>query len=691
MKGGIRMKKKIIVVRQRDVNDCGPCTLQSIIRYYNGYVSLEKIRMDTYTSNEGTTVYHLLNAAKKYGFDAVAKKNIVLNTNKIILPAIVHVKYDNGMTHFMCLYEINKDNVVVMDPASGKVKMSFNEFANIFSGIVIELFPKQKILFLEKESSIYNLFFKIVKANKNLCINILLCSILLTIFTIFSGLYFKISYELIGDGHDIKSYYYIIYIFLVILLFKILFDFLKKYYENHLNKNIDVNIFSSFINHIFNLPLSVINTRSSGEIISRVNEIGNVKELFSDIFVSCFLDLILSGASIVMLFYINYKLALILCLFIIIYIIVNVIISPHLYKRIRQNLDYQTIFNSILIDNVELINSIKNLDEVHNTQISVEDKLSNLIYDNYEFTTQLNAFSILKNFISEIMLFLVNTYGFYLIYTQNLSLVSLVIFNTLMVYFIDPIKNIVSLIPKFIFLRASFNKICDFVDLNEENMGMEETFINGDICFKQVNFTYDSYSKIINDFNLVIRKGEKIMIKGDSGSGKSTICNLLKRTYNPSGGEILIDYKNILDYSIKTIRKNIVYVGQKERLLTDTIEKNILFYKEKNKLFDKACSVCLINDIVKKRALRFQFGINNNSSNISGGEKQRIILARALAYNSKILILDEALSETDYEMEKSIINNIIKEYPGQTLIYISHKNQDKLFNRVITLRGNNEY
>lgn len=684
------MKKKIVIVRQQDEKDCGPCALKSIVEYYGGYVSLERIREHCYTTYEGTTVYHLVRAAQKYGFDAIAKKYLDNQLTNIKLPAIIHVRYENGLTHFMCLYEITNDNLILMDPAKGKVKMSTDDFFKIFTGVVIELSSKNEIICLKKESSIYDLFFSIIKQNKNLCINLLITNILLMIVTIISGLYFKVGYEYIQNGTYINTINYLIYLFLTIFLLKCWFSFLKIYYETHIDKNIDVSILSNFITHVFNLPSKVINIRPIGEFISRINEISNIKDTFSKLFISSFVELILSIGSIVILFCINKTLAFLLCLIMLIYIGITFLFNPYLYKRIRQNIDYQTEINSCLIENMHMINSIKNLNQIPKALEKIEDKLSILLYDDFTFSSSLNGIEFVKSFLNEICVFLVNTIGFYFIYKGDLLLIDLVIFNTLMTYFTNPIKNIVSLIPSFNFLRASFRKICDFVDLEEEKIGELESFETGDIRFNNVDFSYNDYKKIINHFNLTIKCGEKIMIKGSSGCGKSTLCQLLQRIYSPSSGTIDICGKNIADYSLATLRNNIVYVGQKESLYTDTIKNNIKAFAYSDNNFDKVCKICLIDDIVDKKMFRYDFGVDNNFANISGGEKQRIVLARALMRGGNILILDEALSELDFKSEQIIINNIKTNYPEKTLIYISHKRQDSLFDRVITMRIEND-
>ena len=259
-----------------------------------------------------------------------------------------------------------------------------------------------------------------------------------------------------------------------------------------------------------------------------------------------------------------------------------------------------------------------------------------------------------------------------------------------MSYFKEPIKRFVDLFTKYNFFRAFFRKVCDFVDIKQEYLGKLEDFQSGDIKINNVSFSYNDFNLILDDFSLVIKQNEKVMIKGQSGKGKSTLCKLLNRSLELNNGSILIGEKNINDYSLKTIRNNIIYVGQKEFLYTDTIKNNIMFYNDDLEKFDKVCKICLIDEIVEKRKFRYDFGVCNDSSNISGGEKQRIILARGLMNNFEVLILDEALSETDYEMEAKIIKNILKSYPDKTILYISHKKQDNLFERVIEIGGKNE-
>ena len=677
------MKKKVVIVHQKDIKDCGACCLQSIIKFYDGYVPLEKIREDTYTSKEGTSLYHLGIAAESYGFDYIAKKEMKQKLNDLALPAIVHVKYENGLTHFMCLYYVNNKNVILMDPAVGKVKMEISKFNEIFTGITLELIPKNKIIYLEKESSIYDIFVKIFALNKKLCIHLLITSLILTIFSIISGLYFKIIYSL--SSSDFNKIKFIIYLFLIVVILKVYSEYIKNYYENHLSKNIDVNLYDNFIKHIFNLPFKVINNRSTGEIITRISELNNIKELFIELFISCFLDIFFIIGSFVVLFLINKYLCLFLVVLVIIYSLVIIITHTHLYKRAKQNINYQTAINAHVAESIDMLISVKNLNKTNSVLSNLEEHITNYLYDTFSLKNFLNSLEIIQDYILEIGLFCLNTYGFILIFKYKITMVDLMTFNTILYYFIEPIKKVILLLTKYNFLRASFNKIAEFIDLEEEKIVENEFFTNGDITFENVCYSYNNYFNIIDNFNLHIKAREKIMLKGKSGSGKSTICQMLNQTLKPMSGKIIIDNKNIADYNIYTLRKHVTYVGQKENLYSDTIKNNILFFDKENELFNKICEVCFIEDIISKKVFRYEYGISNNCDNLSGGEKQRIILARALLKSGDIIILDEALSEVDYYLEQKIIKNIKKYFSEKTIIYITHKKHDNLFERIINI------
>lgn len=692
MKGGKEIKKEL-VVKQVDLKDCGACSLLSIIKYYNGFVPLETIRMDTHTTRLGTTAFHLINAAKKYGFDAAGTKIEPDNIKNLILPVIAHIQVENKYNHFVVIYKYNKDKntITIMDPAKGFQTIDYEKFQETWSKIIIQLFPHSKIPKLKNNRSIINLFLKLVPSQKNILIELISSSMLFTILSIITSFYLKIAINDI-TYHNLNALKLIIGLFIGLNIIKVIVNYIRDYYENYLNKNIDLEIMIPFFQHLFLLPLNVINNRTTGEIVKRVEEINNIKDLFSKIFVTIFLDLLLGIASAIVLYNINTTLFLLLLVICFIYMLVGLIFNPAIYKKIVANIEYETDFNHEVIEKVDNFLTLKNVHRIDMVNKQIEYKYCRFLKNSFKLNSFFIKVNSLKKFINELGLCIIMSVGCYLILKTKLSLIDLITFNSLLIYMFDPLKNIIDLLPRINYLKASFNKINEFLDLKEEKiLDYNERFLNGDIEFNNLTFSYDDYNYICKNFNLTLKKGTKVMLKGHSGCGKSTICKLLYRLYDISSGCIKIDGINILDYNLNTIRNNITYLAQKEDIFTDTIYKNIVLDRNVSvQKFKMISELCHLEDIVLKKPLRYETVIGNNLTSLSGGEKQRILLARALLKKSSIIILDESLSEVEETLERIIMEDLFVKFSDKTIIYISHRGNEDLFDQVIDFEEYNE-
>ena len=675
------------IIRQRDEKDCGVCSLLSIIRYYKGNVPLEQLRLDAKTSNEGTTAWNLIVASKKYGFDAMGMQ--VENIRDIKrLPAIAHMNLKKGFNHYVVIEKITKDKIILMDPAKGKVIKSLCEFQNEWSGVVLLFYPKQKIVVLKNEVTLFKIFKKIFASEKKIIKIIVLVSFLLTIFTIVLGYYFQMFNSLYMDKYPINYLKVLVIIFSSIICLKLFLTYYRSYLENHLNKNIDCLITSDFLKHLFNLPLKVITSRKSGEILSRVNELTSIKGLITEIFITYSLDFLLVLITTFLLISINSKLFLILFLTTMIYLFIGIITKKSIFEKAYQNISYEAELNNTILENIKMINSIKNLDSVDNTLNKVEEKLTEYLYDTYKLNIYLNKTKIFKISCYEVGQFLISTYGFYLVYNGIINIVDLITFNTLLSFYFEPLKNIIDCIPKYSFMKASISKINDFLSIKKENLGAATATDGYGISINHLKYSYNKYQNILDDVNITINEGQFILLQGASGTGKSTLCNILNKNITDYSGDVILGKLNYKDISIKTIRDNITYVGQNENIFTGTIKENIIL---DNKISDidlnKVCKICKVDDIISKKTFRLESVIGSDEGNISGGEKQRIILARAVLKNSNILILDEALSEVDINLELEILKNIRESYKNKTIIYISHKKYPNIFDEVINMEA----
>ena len=677
---------KIEVVKQHDLKDCGACSLSCIIKYYDGYVPIEKIRDDTFTTGVGTTAYNLVEASRSYGFEAMGVSVDDVKNENIYLPAIAHVVLKNGLNHFVVVYKISKNYVWLMDPAVGKTKMKIDDFNNIWDNILILLTPIDKILKYDKDLTISSLLMKLIMKNKSVFIKICIINLIVMVFTILTSFYFQITISSINHGEDIIYLKAIIIIFTLTFFFKVFLNFNKNYYLTYFYRNLDVELFSNFLEHIFNLPLKFMQNRSTGEIVSRIQDLSEIKDLLSEFFTNVLLNTILIIGAIVVLYSINSKLFFILCLVVVIYVIVGLLFSKLIYRRVRDNVNIATTFNSSLVENIEANTSIKNLNLVDHFLKYLEEKLIIMFKSNFKTQSTLNNVSFIKEFVYEMGTFLVLSIGVLLIADGKLELLSLITFQSLMFYFMNPIQDFIDLIPKFNYLKASFNKLSEFINIECDDYEKGINNINNySIEFINVSFKYN-FTNILTNVSFKIDDGDKVFLKGPSGSGKSTICNMLAYPKDVIGGTIKIGGINRADYSLGTTLKTILYVGQNEKLITGTIRDNILSFRNvSDEDFEKVVRICRIESIVEKRPNRYDSVVNAMQNNLSGGELQRIILARALLKQAKILILDEALSEVNFDLELDIIEDIKKYYPTNTLIYVSHKDVSCKFTKILDM------
>lgn len=677
------------IVKQNDIKDCGICCLESIIKYYNGYIPLETLRLDTKTNNNGTTAYNLIKTAKKYGFNALGKKIKDINDKDIILPAIAHITTKKGLNHFVVIYKITKNNIHIMDPSKGYKIINKNEFKKEWNNIILLFKPYKEIPLYKIKNNIKQLIIEILLQEKDLIAKIFLNNITITILSIILSYHLKISINTLETSYT-KSIVSITTIFLLLNILKLYYTYLKNNLSIYLNKNINLKLIPDFLSHIINLPLNVIKSRTTGEILTRIQDLNNIKNLFSEVLIHIILDILLIISSSIFLYSVNKELFFILCIISLLLVLLSIIVNPIINRKINDNIDLETEFNSNVSETIDSLESIKNLNLVSKKYSNLEDTYTMYESNTFEFSKFINILETINSSIYNIGLFIITSYSIYLITQNKLTLIELITFNSLLNYQIDPIKEILSLLPKYYHIKLSYNKISEFLNITKEESKKETLFQNGNIVFNNISYSYNNYEDVIKNLSLSIKENTHYLVKGSSGTGKSTLFKMLNHNINDYQGNITIKDINIKDYSLTTLRQNILYVSQKEKIFSDTIYNNITLNKKIpiTKL-NTVLKITKVDEIINKKTLRLDTYLYDSGSNLSGGERQRIILARSILYNPKILILDESLSEIDKTTELEILSNIDKYLVNTTIIYISHSNTN-YFNNIINLENLNE-
>ena len=275
------MKKKSEVI-QEEISDCGVSCLLSIIRYYDGDASLENLRVSSLTSKDGVNMFNLIECAKEYGFDAKGIKEY--NLSNLNLPCILHIKINNALSHIICLYEINNNIATIMDPAYGFKKVHIKELLNTYTGYSIQLLPRIKLVKENSNNTLKDILTKELTNNKIYIIIILVLNLLFIFLSILNSSYI----EFISKYNNI----YIMLLFFSINIITTIVNYYIQIFSLNISNIIGKNILSNFFNYIFRLPLKYIHLKSSGEIIKRVHDMENIKDVLSNFIINTILNII---------------------------------------------------------------------------------------------------------------------------------------------------------------------------------------------------------------------------------------------------------------------------------------------------------------------------------------------------------------------------------------------------------------
>lgn len=684
------MNKKL-VVKQDGYKECGAACLLSIIRYYGGNISINKLLDLTNTSKTGTTFFNLKDASSKLGLDATGFKiedtNKKESLQKINMPSICQI-VENNYEHFIVIYKVKKEKILIMDPARGYRTIKNDEFFRIWTGYIMTFVKTTQLPYLSDEKYLNKLIIELLIKNKGIVLNIVILSI---IFTIISSIYAMYSGFIIDTITSTNTSQLIIIteIFITTLIIKSISDFSRNKLLIYLNQKLDCTIFLNSIRKIILLPYSYYKNRTTGEIISKLNDLANIKNMLSKIILTVFLDVIVSLTCAIVMMKINIKMFLILVVTILIYILIFLIFRPLIKKYTNINQENNAKINSQMVELINGFETIKNLSLENIMYQNFSELYTKSLHDVYIYDNINNYEFIIKELITYLTLLLTEFIGFYFVLHNTLTIGEIIIFTSLAPYFMSPIRSIIDLSKEYFYAINSLKRANNLLEIKSDDLNTKTTFtLNGNINIKNLSFSYNNYDEVLKGININIAKGDKILILGNSGSGKSTIIKILSKYYTPRRDSIYIDGTDINDISISNLKDNITTISQEEIIFNDTIKNNIILNRKiSDNKFIKICRELCIDEFVKNSPMGYNTKLEENGQNISGGQRQRIILARALLKNSNILLIDEGLNAIDINLERKILKTIFEKYQDKTIIIVSHRleNMD-LYKKVINLK-----
>lgn len=679
-------------VKQHDMTDCGAACLATISKQ-NGYrIGITKIREVAGTDKQGTNVYGVIKAAEQLGFSAKGVKgDREAFFSEFPLPCIAHVIVDGNLLHYVVIHKITRKQVVIADPGVGIVKLSPEAFFGEvheegkppkyqWSGILILLVKTETFQKGDETKGLFERFLYLLKPQKKLLLHIFIASLVYTILGILGAFYFKVMIDsILPDG--LRKTLMTISIGVILLnLFKVLLNAFRSHLLLYLSQKLDIALLLGYYRHVIELPMNFFGTRKVGEIISRFQDAGKVRDAISGATLTIMIDTIMAIAGAVILCMQNVKLFGITLLIVGLYIVIVAVFQKWYEKLNRKQMEDNAQLTSYMVESLNGIQTVKAYNAERKANRETEIKFVRLLKSIFQLSWVSNLQSSLKIFVELVGGVVILWVGGLGVINGEMTMGALITFNSLLAYFLDPVKNLIDLQPQMQTAVVAADRLGEILDLEAEKTEQESRKLSpdtlaGDIEMQHLNFRYGTRKLVLEDINLRIRKGQKVAFVGESGSGKTTLSKLLLHLYTAESGELLIDGNHINDIQIERLRERIAYIPQETFLFSGSILENLCLGLDEVNMdaVIEASKLAQAHEFINELPLRYETRLEENGTNLSGGQRQRLAIARAMLKKPDILILDEATSNLDSITEKALEQTIQRYAEDMTTIFIAHR------------------
>ena len=676
-------KYKCVYVPQVDEMDCGVACLAMILKQYHSRVSLAHLRHEARTNLEGTTALGLVKTAQKFNFktEAVKADMSLFDENSIQYPFIAHVLKQGELLHYYVVLKNAKNYLVIADPdpSVGVVKMPKDKFAQEWTGVALFMVPNEDFEPIkEKKNNLWSLFPYMFK-QKRLMINIILAALLMTIISICSSYFVQgIIDTYIPDG-TYQTLSILAVGLLIAYVFNSIFSYGQNFLLNILGQRLSIDLNLRYIRYIFELPMEFFVTRRTGEITSRFSDASRIIDALASTVISLFLDLSIVIVMGLVLAAQNMTLFGITLLSLPIYAVVILGFTKKFEKLNNEQMESNAVLSSSVIEDIQGIETIKALNSENTRYRRIDSQFVDYLKKSFKYSKTESLQTALKTFIQLSLNVIVLWVGAKIVMQGQLSIGQLMTFNALLAYFIDPLQSIINLQPRLQSASVAQNRLNEVYqvksEFNQKATIEDRKLLEGNIEYKNVDYSYGYGTDVLKDINLKISQGEKLTIVGMSGSGKSTMVKLLVDFFSPSKGQVTLNGHATSEIDKHTLRSYVNYVPQTPYIFSGTVKENLLLgcrpdITEEDVI--KACQIAEIDQEIANLPLQFETKLDENAKILSGGQKQRLTIARALLSPAKVFIFDEVTSGLDTITEKKVIDNLMK-LKDKTIIFIAHR------------------
>jgi NHLM bacteriocin system ABC transporter peptidase/ATP-binding protein len=668
------------VIMQMEALECGAACLAMILAYYGKWMALEQVRRDSGVSRDGANAKNILGAARKYGLEAhgyrISPEAI---RREATFPCIIHWNYN----HFVVLTGFRAGKACLNDPSVGTISIPISEFNESYTGVALMFKPSESFEPGGRQKSIIDYASKRLSGARWAVLFTLVVSALTYAFTIINP---KMSQrfmdQFLGKKDDPTSVYIFLGILVALAFLQVVIQWVAAIHVLKINGKLAINGSTSFMWKILRLPIDFFNQRMSGDILMR----HSTNESIARVIVDTLSPLVLN--SVMMIFYLvvmirySVRLTILGITATIINLFFSRIISVRRINIARGLMIDKGKLETATISGIGMIETIKAsgaengyFEEWIGLKAKADEKENRFLMSD-------SLWGIIPAYVMSLTNYAVLIMGVFLILRGHFTIGMITAFQQILQSFITPAQTLTRAGQSLMEMRTEMERVEDVMNYPEaipetapersEDQVYEK--LMGDVVLKNVTFGYSPLDEpVIRNFSMEVKQGKRVAIVGESGCGKSTVAKLISGLYKPWEGEISFDGRKIDEIDREVFTGSVAVVDQDITLFADTIENNIKMWDDSIESFEiiLAARDAQIHDEILQKPGGYQHILSENGKDMSGGQRQRLEIARVLAMDPSIIILDEATSALDAQTELDVVNAIKDR--GITLIVIAHR------------------
>jgi NHLM bacteriocin system ABC transporter peptidase/ATP-binding protein len=656
--------------------ECGAASLSMVLAYHKVFVPLEELRVKCGVSKNGSKASNIVKAARTYNMEAKGFRCELESLEDMEMPLIIFWEFN----HFVVLEGFKNGRAYINDPAMGKRIIGMNELDESFTGVVLSFKPGEGFKRVGSKNNTIASLSKRLENSKAILLFLILIGIALIVPGLLVPMFSRIFIDDILVGNNFHWIYGLMIGMAGTAVFRAGLVWFQKEYLIRFRTKLSLVFSSDFLMHILDLPMEFFAQRNSGEISNRVKLNATMADVLTGKVAETVLDLLLIAFYFMfMLFYDK-----VLTIFALVGALLNLVFMYYIMGKRRMQSQRLAKYKSKVVEksisSIQIIETIKSTGSESDFFKIWAGSHAKLLNEEQKMGTSSLLLDLVPTLISGVITVSVLILGGIRIIDGFMTLGILVAFQNLIVSFMTPVNKLVGIGALMEELRTDLSYLDDVYNyekketVKKKDTEAEVKKLKGQIELNNVVFGYSRLeSPLLDNISLKIKPGSRVALVGSTGSGKSTILNLIAGIYEPWEGQIYFDGIDKNSMAEEKVKNSLSVVSQKIKLFSGNIKENISLWDETIEDEDiiNAAKDALIHDVITTRENGYEHQVKTDGGNFSGGEKQRIEIARALAVNPNILLLDEATSALDSFTEEKIDLNIRKR--GCTTVIVAHR------------------